>query len=500
MANKKRRNKGNGHVFKVKDTFYLQYRTVTHERKSITLRHANGEKVRTEREAQAIATEFLMLEQKILEIETREEYLEKRAKLKRLKSRLSITLEDAFDLHLLKPHTRVASQKILNVSRRYWEDFVAYLQDNYGLKTLDTVEREHCEAYIAYIRQNGRWDRKISYVKENCPERRQFKDYEYGGKLSNTTLNRYQSVCKAVFTFLSTDLGYTIEENPFYHIKPLKLEPVDREIFSEEELALLFANPPPLLRGLFIIGICTGLRLGDVATLRWCEIEMEQKRGELPSFWGGEIHRITRKTKTLVHIPVEKELSDYLSAQWLISNQNEYVLPEAAELYLEHSGILSNRIRSYITSLGIEKQREIPGRIRKQSVKDFHSLRHCFCYYAGLRGVPLPVVQSIVGHMTQAMTKHYQSHADREARRRGIAMMRGLISDNDGNASSRSSTSDLLRNRLIDFAQNGPEFQILQLNVILDNLLANELTVNQPKRTVPEGDIYEVAVKPDALP
>ena len=97
-------------------------------------------------------------------------------------------------MHLLKPHTRIASKKIENVNRRYWADFVAYLKDNYGLETLDSVEKEHCEAYIAYIRQNGRWNRKISYVKENCPERKKFKDYEYGGKLSNTTLNRYQSV------------------------------------------------------------------------------------------------------------------------------------------------------------------------------------------------------------------------------------------------------------------------------------------------------------------
>ena len=44
--------------------------------------------------------------------------------------------------------------------------------------------------------------------------------------------------------------------------------------------------------------------------------------------------------------------------------------------------------------------------------RSFHgiSLRHCFCYYAGMRGVPLPVVQSIVGHLTASMTKHYQSH------------------------------------------------------------------------------------------
>ena len=480
MAAKKQRRgqKGSGYVFKVKDTFYLQYWNKDHERKSITLKKANGEKARTEREARAIARELLDRQKQIADIDTRSEYLEKRAKLKRLKARLTITLEDAFDLHLQKPHSRIASAKILNVSRRYWQDFVAYIQENYSLETLDSVEREHCEAYIAYIRQNGRWDRKIRYVKANCPARRAFREYDFGGRLSNTTLNRYQSVCKAVFAYLSTDLGYTIEENPFFHIKPLKLEVVDREIFSEDELSLIFQSPPPLMRGLFTIGICTGLRLGDVATLRWDEIEMDRQSGmDQPSFWGREIHRITRKTKTLVHIPIEQELSEFLGQQWTISNLSEYVVPEAAEMYLGHAHLLNDRIRSYIKSLGIEKYREVPGRKRKQSVKDFHSLRHCFCYYAGIRGVPLPIVQSIVGHLTQAMTKHYQSHADREARRRGIALMRGLISGTGNNpaAEAPKNTRDILRDRIIEFARNGTDLQILQLNVILDKLLSNEI-------------------------
>ena len=160
---------------------------------------------------------------------------------------------------------------------------------------------------------------------------------------------------------------------------------------------------------------------------------------------------------------------------------------------------MSNRIRSYITSLGIEKQREIPGRIRKQSVKDFHSLRHCFCYYAGLRGVPLPVVQSIVGHMTTAMTRHYQNHADREARRKGIAMMQGLLTGTQTEKTQLNSTSDLLRNRLTEFAQSGSEMQILQLNVLLDKLLTNEFSMSRPQLTVSENDSINIKKQPDEV-
>ncbi len=57
------------------------------------------------------------------------------------------------------------------------------------------------------------------------------------------------------------------------------------------------------------------------------------------------------------------------------------------------------------------------GRSRAVSVKDLHSCRHTFCYYAGLYGIPLTIVQSIVGHMTPEMTKHYSAHASLSAKR-----------------------------------------------------------------------------------
>lgn len=484
----KRRKNGSGYVYKVKDTFYLQYRNDEGRKCTLTLKTPSGKKITEERAARAAAEDFLIHRQKVDEIETREEYLEKKAKLKRLKARLTITLDDAFDLHLQKPHTRFASPGVLKVARRYWEDFVCYVKEQFGLQTLDQVERVHAEAYIAYIRKNGRFNTKIRYNKDTAPRRKPFKEYESGGLLSNTTLNRYQSTCKAVFTFLSTDLGYTIEENPFFHIKPLKLEPIDREIFTDEELSLIFKNPSPLMRALFTIGICTGLRLGDVATLRWSDIEMDRTLGE-PVFLEKEINRVTRKTKVLVHIPIEYELAEFLSKQWHESGQTEYVLPEAAEMYLSGSHLLNNRILSYIKSLGIEKYRIIPGRKRKQSVKDFHSLRHCFCYYAGIRGVPLPIVQSIVGHLTQAMTKHYQSHADRAARLQGIALMRGLISADGISPEAPKSTADVLRDRIVQFVRTANEMQVLQLNVVIDKLASNEWRLEipiQPERNIPE--------------
>ena len=81
-----------------------------------------------------------------------------------------------------------------------------------------------------------------------------------------------------------------------------------------------------------------------------------------------------------------------------------------------------------------------------------------------MRGVPLPVVQSIVGHLTAGMTKHYQSHADRKARMQGVALMHGLTGGNHG----RSGTPDsLLRQNLIEYIQTAPSMEILKLNMLV---------------------------------
>ena len=53
-------------------------------------------------------------------------------------------------------------------------------------------------------------------------------------------------------------------------------------------------------------------------------------------------------------------------------------------------------------------------------MKDVHSLRHTFAYLAGCYQIPLPVVQSILGHMSPEMTKHYSAHASIEDKRRGM--------------------------------------------------------------------------------
>ena len=98
-------------------------------------------------------------------------------------------------------------------------------------------------------------------------------------------------------------------------------------------------------------------------------------------------------------------------------------------MYLANSDGVSYRVKKFLEGLGIQTTRTPEGRTRAISVKDLHSCRHTFCYYAGLAGIPLAIVQAIVGHMSPEMTKHYQAHATLEDKRRGMERLSFFTQD-----------------------------------------------------------------------
>ena len=77
--------------------------------------------------------------------------------------------------------------------------------------------------------------------------------------------------------------------------------------------------------------------------------------------------------------------------------------------------------------------------------------------------MPLPVVQSIVGHLTSAMTRHYQAHADRKARMQGLSLMHGLTIGSH----AENRPDDLLRQNLMEYIQTASHMDILKLSVLI---------------------------------
>lgn len=320
-----------------------------------------------------------------------------------------ILLADAYECSLAKPKKRTPSESLIRAKRSYWLDFVAFMTAKYPeIEKLTEVRPLHAEAYIQYLRDNGRFNKTISYSGRVITKTR---SYQAHSTLSAKTVNTYQQVLAEVFQLLQRDTG--IIENPFAQIPMLTREAEGREAFTEEELVKIRDNMDDFTGPLFTIAIATALREGDICTLKWSDIDFRRET----------IIKRMRKTGHFVEIPILPPLKAYLEQQrekgeLAPEKYRDYVLPAHAAMYLSNPSGVSYRIKTFLEKqCGIATTKVPDGRSRAVSVKDLHSCRHTFCYYAGLYGIPLTIVQSIVGHMTPEMTKHYSAHASMEAKR-----------------------------------------------------------------------------------
>lgn len=311
----------------------------------------------------------------------------------------TLLLKNAFEASLQKPEGAI-SENHLEENRQYWGDFVFFMKKkNPLIKFLSDVTPVMAEDYIAYIRKNGRFRQRKSVKK----------------LLSNSTLNAMLKSLRRVFRVLRREVEM---ENPFAEIKLLPTKQQDREAFTKDQLATIFEKADKeYMYPLFFIGLFTGLAEGDVCTLRKDEISWDRRH----------IYHRRNKTGAMSNIPMLPALQEYLLGLCNDpENTSEWVLPKQHDLYCNKGRWqVSRDIKRFLEmTCDFETKVKVKNRTRLQSVLDFHSLRHTFCTMTGVAGIPLTVVQSIVGHMTPAMTSLYSQHVDEEARLYWINMLK----------------------------------------------------------------------------
>ena len=221
-----------------------------------------------------------------------------------------------------------------------------------------------------------------------------------------STYNGRVCVLREIFHLLSSKAG--IEVDPW---EGVRLRPDDshsrRELTMEELRRLLAAakKTGEEWHKLILIGIYTGLRLGDCCRLDWASVNLAQ----------GVIQLVPQKTKRHAHgrivtIPIHRALGMALVGQDGDNNNHTHfgpVLPTIAELYGRARWQVCHELSRIFKKANIVTSVSIQGRNRKTPEATFHSLRHTFVSFAANAGVPLHVVQSIVGHESTAMTRHY---------------------------------------------------------------------------------------------
>ncbi|MFT5319856.1 MAG: integrase, partial [Chlamydiales bacterium] len=227
----------------------------------------------------------------------------------------SINLSEVWDTFRLEAPAVMKRQPNENgwkAKESYWRDFMAFLSKNHpSLKTLREVAPAHAKEYVAHIKTKGKFQKTISY-----------KGRSYNSKLTKLapgTVNEYITQIKQIFTVLFDTAG--LIHNPFERIPLVSNKKKGRFVFEINELEKINAylkgekaRPNKtttevldfkINEALFVIGINTGLRRGDMCQLQWRDM----------NFFNKTISTVLGKTGENVCIPMTTILYEFLKVK-----------------------------------------------------------------------------------------------------------------------------------------------------------------------------------------
>ena len=287
-----------------------------------------------------------------------------------------LPLADVWSAYVMSSDRNELAQATLNSKRAVWMHFARWMERFYlPVKDLAGISHDMITEYLALLRT------------EVC----------------GTTYNGRVCILREIFRTLADKAG--LEDDPWAGVRLRPDDSHSRRELTNDEIKRLLDAAQGEWRTLFLIGIYTGLRLGDCCTLDWSSIHLAQ----------GVIQLTPAKTRRhhqrIVTIPIHSALGAALlpptDCQSQITVLTGPVLPTICELYRRCRPVVSERTSAIFRKANIKTSVKLEGRRRMTPEATFHSLRHTFVSLSANAGVPLHVVQSIVGHESTAMTRHY---------------------------------------------------------------------------------------------
>ena len=331
-----------------------------------------------------------------------------------------LALKDCWEAYVRSPNRRELAQATLEGKKTVWNAWVEWMGRHFKEQTeLRHVSGAAVEAYLGWLRQDH----------------------------SASTYNNRLCVLREIF--------HCLQRQARAHVDPwagIKLRADDshcrRELTIEElkRIAKSAAKEGDEWRKVFAIGVYTGLRLGDCCRLNWKEVDIVRSIIQL----------IPQKTKRYSHgrpvtIPIHASLHDIL-CETPEAKRIGYVLPMIHDWYESKNGRpkVSTRISKIFRNAGIVTSVHVEGRKFKAPEATFHSLRHTFVSFAANAGIPLHIVQTIVGHESTAMTRPYY-HENEKALRQAVSAIPTI-----GETLSKGAIFNM--NRIANMAATGVEY------------------------------------------
>jgi integrase len=219
--------------------------------------------------------------------------------------------------------------------------------------------------------------------------------------VSGSTVNRELALLKHMFR-LAIDWDLYLDLNPVHRVKYFQEFNIGTRVVSPEEEEKLIQNAAPFLQDMIRFDLNTGLRVGELFSLRWFSVDLE----------AGILNVFAPKTQKTRTVPINPEARRILEA-WALNRKNEFVF------YNQDTGKPFVDLKAGF-ALACKKA-EILG-------VTWHILRHTFASRLLALGVDIVTVQQLMGHSTVMVTMRYL-HTSLDSKRAALEKLAGF-SDN----------------------------------------------------------------------
>ena len=293
---------------------------------------------------------------------------------------------------LRKRQVEVAEGKHLDIKKQHKIKFEDFANDYFELhckpnhKSLRKADAVNLKSLKAFF--SGK------YLHEITPMLIEKYKVEKLKKVAPATVNRSLSCLKSMF-HRAMDWGKFNGDNPVKKVKFLKEANKRLRYLEREEIAKLLQHCRGNLKPIVILALNTGMRLGEILSLKWCHIDINSNT----------IHILDTKNGSKREMPINEQVKTAL----IRTRKN----PLSAYVFCNEKGDPVKDIRkSFFTAL------------KKSGIVSFrfHDLRHTFASQLVMSGVDLNTVRELMGHKSLEMTLRY-SHLSPDHKKRAVDIL-----------------------------------------------------------------------------
>lgn len=243
-------------------------------------------------------------------------------------------------------------------------------------------------------------------VLAECRDRLLAEPVVKGRPRSNNTVIRYLASISIVFEYCVKEWLW-LSQNPVRSIKKPKVGKGKTRFFDQEEIRKIKStcedSKSNLLHSIFVIALHTGMRRGEILSLRWEDVDFKNRELQLPTSKNGEPRDVPMSDE------VFKVLSELASSKK--ANISGLVFPSP-----------------YNPKKPVDIVSSWRRVLKKAGIKGatFHTTRHTACSYLAQLGIASILIARIVGHKDSKTTDRY-THAVKEHTREAIGQLEALI-------------------------------------------------------------------------